>query len=473
MQFQNYKEYYENTTFEVLTDTGYQDFKGLLVTDTSNTVKIITTKTEIECTSDHKIYYCEDSYKLAKDFAVGDTIMCEYGIDSVVEVVFCDKKVDVYDLLHVSNGHRYYSSLVLNGNCVYLDEFAWVENDVDFYTSTYPTVSSGTNSKIIITSTPKGMNQFYKIFTDARDGRNTYKAYHVHWSEHPARDQAWADNQISNTSPEKFAVEFGCAFMGSSGTLIKGTKLECLRHETPIRTSDDEFVMVYEEPVEGKKYVTVVDTAEGTGNDYSAIVVVDVSCTPFKVVFRYRDNTIAPVFFASVVNMVAKKYNLSLLVVENNNASGAIVCRELWFEHEYDNMLTTKVKENENVAGGSKTSIGIRTTKRTKSVGCTTLKNYIENDILIPVDFVIISELSTFVRNGNSYEAEKGKNDDLAMCLVIFSWLTTQDYFKELTDVDAKTVMMNEVNDYSKVLGFISNGTSPAGNTHSVDNVPV
>lgn len=459
MIFENYKEYYENNTFEVLTDTGYQDFKGLLVTDTNSTVKIITTKTEIECTLDHKIYYCEDSYKLAKDFCVGDTIMCEYGIDFVVGVAVYNKSVDVYDLLHVSNGHRYYNSLILNDNCCYLDEFAWVENDNEFYTSTYPTVSSGKNSKIIITSTPNGLNLFYKIFTEAKNLENSYKAYHVHWNEHPDRDQKWADAQIANTSPEKFAVEFGCAFLGSSGTLIKGTKLEHLTHEKPISTSDDGTMAVYAEPVEGRVYVSVCDCAEGGGGDASAMIVVDITETPFKVVLRYADNTISPTNYASVINAVSLKYNNALCVVENNSSSGAIVCRELWFEHEYENLLKTKVENSENKAGGAKTKVGVSTTKKTKSVGCTTLKGLIENDVLLPVDIQAIQELSTFVKVNNSYQAEKNKKDDVVMCMVIFAWLTTQDYFNDLTDADAKSAVAEVTSDdYTHLLGFVSNG---------------
>lgn len=449
-------------TFKIMSEDGYVDFNGVSrvkVTD-ADAVKITVNNTETYTfTVDHVLY--TSTGEITAGSVVVDTLLDDNNVVTAVEAVKYTGYV--YDIISVDNERSNFivgiNVKINSSNCVYLDEFAWVENDNEFYTSTYPTVSSGKNSKIIITSTPNGLNLFYKIFTEAKNLENSYKAYHVHWNEHPDRDQKWADAQIANTSPEKFAVEFGCAFLGSSGTLIKGTKLEHLTHEKPISTSDDGTMAVYAEPVEGRVYVSVCDCAEGGGGDASAMIVVDITETPFKVVLRYADNTISPTNYASVINAVSLKYNNALCVVENNSSSGAIVCRELWFEHEYENLLKTKVENSENKAGGAKTKVGVSTTKKTKSVGCTTLKGLIENDVLLPVDIQAIQELSTFVKVNNSYQAEKNKNDDVVMCMVIFAWLTTQDYFNDLTDADAKSAVAEVTSDdYTHLLGFVSNG---------------
>lgn len=254
-------------------------------------------------------------------------------------------------------------------------------------------------------------------------------------------------------------LSHNCSFQGSAGTLIKGRKLEQLASMRPIRESKE--IKVYEEPIEGHKYVAIVDTAEGVGQDYSVVNIIDVSQVPYKQVFVYRDNNTVPKLFAPIAAKCAKKYNTALLIVESNNASGGIVTHDLWYDIEYENMLMSKIEDAENVAGGAKSVPGIRTTKRTKSTGCSFLKDLVESDQITINDKETISELSTFIRRNGTYMAERNKHDDIAMTLVIFAWFTQEPYFEEETGIIANSELQDALlnsNAMDEVFGFISNG---------------
>ena len=353
-------------------------------------------------------------------------------------------------------------------NIVYLDEFAFVENDLEFYTSTYPVITSGTTTKVIISSTPNGMNLFYKMWTDAVEGRSSYVPMRVYWHQHPHRDAAWKAEQLANMSSTQFAQEFDCMFLGSAGTLISGDRLEKLAFKDPIQSNAHLFIQ--EHPIPGKSYVATVDTAEGVGRDYSAISVIDVSSIPYRQVAVYRNNLILPLQFAEVAYSLATRYNEALLLIEANSV-GSIVCNSVWYDYEYENMLTTKVKNQENVVSGSgKITLGIRTTARTKPIGCSSLKALIEGETLLLEDYNTISELSCFITKGKSYAAEKGKTDDIVMTLVMFGWFTTQDYFVEMTDVNVRQAIRANLDAQNSfdLLGFIDNGVDVYEEPHGL-----
>ena len=351
-------------------------------------------------------------------------------------------------------------------NILFLDEFAFVPNHVaeDFFASVYPTISSGTQTKVIIVSTPRGMNHFYRMWHDAERNKNEYLPTDVHWSEVPGRDEAWRLQTIANTSEQQFKVEFECEFLGSVNTLINPAKLRNLVYESP--KTKNAGLDIYENVLEDHNYMITVDVARGLGNDYSAFIVFDITQFPYKVVAKYRNNEIKPMLFPNIIHNVAKGYNNAFLLVEVNDI-GDQVASIIQYDLEYENLLMASMRGRAGqVVGqgfsGKKTQLGVRMTSAVKKLGCSNLKAMMEDDKLLTCDYEIISELTTFAQKHNSFEAEEGCNDDLAMCLVIFAWLVAQDYFKEMTDNDIRKRMYeeqkNQIEQDMAPFGFINDG---------------
>jgi len=339
-------------------------------------------------------------------------------------------------------------------NLVYLDEFAFVANHIQesFFSSVYPTISSGETTKVLITSTPNGLNLFYKLWKDSEEGRNSYHRIDVHWSDVPGRDEKWKEETIRNTSERQFRQEFETEFLGSSNTLIDGSKLRTLIYKDPIETRG--HIKIYHSsivpkrspPTTGRLYAITVDTSRGIDGDYSAFIVFDVTELPYKIVATYRNSEIPVQLYPTYIKQAAEYYNNAIVLVESNDV-GAQVADILHDELEYENVLfTSSSKQNGQyiTMGFSTGSVkGVRTTSTVKRVGCSTLKTLIEHDRLEVNDFDLIEELSRFSQKGNSFEAEEG-HDDLVMCCVLFSWLTTQQYFKEHSNNDIRQNLYNE-----------------------------
>jgi hypothetical protein len=351
-------------------------------------------------------------------------------------------------------------------NILFLDEFAFVPNHIaeSFFASVYPTITSGKNTKVIIVSTPHGMNHFYRMWHDAETGKNGYVFTDVHWSEVPGRDEEWKKQTIANTSEQQFKVEFLCEFLGSVDTLIAPSKLRNFVYDHP--KTRNAGLDVYVDPGENCDYVVTVDVARGVGSDYSAFVVVDITQFPHKVVAKYRDNEIKPMMFPSVIYEVARNYNNAFILCEVNDV-GDQVASILQYDLEYQNILMCSMRGRAGqIVGqgfsGKKTQLGVKMSKTVKKVGCLNLKTMIEEDKLIFNDYEIMSELTTFIQKHNSFEAEEGCNDDLAMCLVIYAWLVCQDYFKELTDQDVRKRLYeeqrNQIEQDMAPFGFVSDG---------------
>ena len=373
------------------------------------------------------------------------------------------------------------SSAVRGGsfNIIMLDEFAYVPAGIaeEFFSSVYPTITSGSSTKVIMVSTPKGLNMFYRYWTDAVEGRNEYVPIEVHWNQVPGRDDEWKKQTIANTSEEQFATEFDCDFIGSSSTLISSHKLKCMTYVTPI-VKNDEGLSVYEKPIENNTYAICVDTSRGQGQDFSAFTVIDMTKTPYKLVAAYRNNRIAPMMFPNAVNAIGKQYNNAHILVEINDIGGQ-VADILHSELEYDNLLMCSVKGRKGQVldggfGKGGTHFGLRTTLVTKRIGCATLKGLIEEDKLIIEDFDTVSELTTFVAKKQSYEADDGHNDDLAMCLVMFGWMTTQPYFSDMMDINIREDLYGEkisqMEEEMTPFGFIDDGNEPEYETDNEGN---
>ena len=360
------------------------------------------------------------------------------------------------------------SSAIRGGsyNIIFLDEFAFVPANIAemFFSAVYPTISSGQKTKMIIVSTPYGMNQFYKLWTDAENKRNDYVPIEVHWSEVPGRDEAWKEATIRNTSPEQFQQEFECEFLGSVNTLISPAKIKNMAYSNPIQSNAG--LDVYENPKKGNTYVCTVDVARGVSKDYSAFVILDVTQMPFKIVAKFRNNEIRPLLFPHTIEKVCKAYNHAHVLVETNDL-GQQIAEALQFELEYDNLLmTTQRGRAGQILGagfsGRGSGFGVKMTKQIKKIGCANIKTLIESDKVFINDFNIIEEMSTFIRKGQSWQADEGSTDDLMMCLVIFGWLSNQPFFKEMTDTNARQMLYEEqqslIEQDMAPFGFVDDG---------------
>ena len=351
-------------------------------------------------------------------------------------------------------------------NILFLDEFAFVPNHVaeQFFASVYPTITSGKSTKVIIISTPNGMNHFYKMWEDARNGKNGYVTNEVHWSQVPGRDAKWKEETMKNTSKRQFAQEFECDFLGSADTLISPAKLQTIPFTDPILSNAG--LDVHKRAEKDHEYIITVDVARGIGGDYSAFVVFDITTLPYQIVAKYRNNEIKPVLFPSVILEVCKEYNNPYILVEVNDIGDSIAAT-LNYDLEYPNVLMCAMRGRAGqVVGqgfsGTKTQLGVKMSITVKKQGCANLKAVIEDDKLSFCDFEILQELTTFIQRKQCWEADDGYHDDLVMCLVLFSWLVMQEYFKEMTDMDVRKRIYeeqrNQIEQDMAPFGFIDDG---------------
>ena len=351
-------------------------------------------------------------------------------------------------------------------NVIFLDEFAFVPNHIaeQFFSSVYPTISSGKKTKVIIISTPHGMNMFYKLWHDAERKANEYVPTEVHWSQVPGRDEVWKEQTIRNTSEQQFRVEFDCEFLGSVDTLISPSKLRIMPYEDPIK--QNRGLAVYEDVKEEHNYIVTVDVSRGIGGDYSAFCVLDTTTLPYTLVARYKNNEIKPIILPNIIVDVAKNYNNAYILCEVNDIGGQ-VADIIQYDLEYENLLMAAMRGRAGQQlgqgfSGKKTQLGVKMSTAVKQVGCSNLKALIEDDKLIIKDYDTIAELTTFIQKGQSFQAEDGCHDDLAMCLVMFAWMAMQEYFKEMHDNDVRARIYADQRDSIEQdmapFGFISDG---------------
>jgi hypothetical protein len=353
----------------------------------------------------------------------------------------------------------------LSVNLLFLDEFAFVENAAEFYTSTYPVVSAGKETKVIITSTANGVgNVFHRLYEGAIQNRNEFKAFRVDWWDVPGRDEKWKKETIANTSEIQFEQEFGNNFHGRSNTLISSDIILGLIPEDPQEFKNN--ISYYEKPEAGHTYVMTVDVSKGRGQDYSTFSVIKVEKEKFKQVCVFRDNMISPMIFPDIIVRVAKLYNEAIVLIENNDV-GQVVCNTVYYDYEYENTFVQSTIK----AGG----IGVTMSKRVKRIGCSNMKDLIEQRRLEIVDSETISEISTFESKGASYQASGGNHDDLVMNIVLFSWFISSDAFANVLDMDLKSLLyqdrIKEIEDDLLPFGFIDNGSDSNGVSESLNKV--
>ena len=328
-------------------------------------------------------------------------------------------------------------------NWLYIDEAAIIPNNVadEFFASVYPTISAGETTKILLTSTPLGYNHFWKFWNEAEKGTNGFVSHFIPYTDIPGRDEAWAEQQLKLLGELKFTQEVLCDFLGSSNTLINARTIATLSSKDPLyENPEGNGVDIYEDPKENHYYCITVDTARGIGGDYSAFVVFDITEMPYKVVAKYRNNKIAPMLYPNVIAKVGEDYNKAFVLVETNDIGGQVV-EILHEEIEYDNIFSTVTEKSRQYVSpgfGKSTRLGVNTSKQVKRQGCFNFKSLMEEKKLLVFDADIIGEISTFVEKGNTYKADEGYNDDCVMCMVLFGWLSTMPFFKELVDVNTR-----------------------------------
>lgn len=373
--------------------------------------------------------------------------------------------------IEFSNNSRIISSATsgssirgMSVNVLFLDEFAFVENDARFYTSTYPVVTSGKSTRVIITSTANGLgNVFHKIWEGAVQSTNEYKPFRVDWWDVPGRDEAWKQQTIANTSELQFDQEFGNNFHGTGNTLINANTLLRLKAKQPIYSMNG--VNVYETPIkkyldednkiahDDHAYMMFVDVAKGRGQDYSTFNIIDITTRPFRQVATYRDNMVSPLLFPDIIQKYAKIYNNALVVIENND-QGSVVCNGLYYDLEYENVFSTSSVKSDG--------IGVFMDKKVKRIGCSNMKDLVEQSKLEIVDAETIVEASVFVAKGQSYEAVDGMHDDLIMNLVLFGWFAATPMFNEAMDSNMRSLIYaqqaKQIEDEVLPFGFISDG---------------
>lgn len=446
---------------KILSEGKFRKFDGFQSMGVRQTVVLNFEDTKIECTDDHQFLRDDGKWIEAKDIQVGDTFNGHSFLNRTQ-----GKETVVYDAINVRGTHSFYAEGLTAHNCslLYIDEAAFVPNWDEFFSSVYPTISSGKTTKLFYTSTPNGLNHYYYICEGAKTKKNGFGYIEVPWHEVPGRDDKWYNETLAsmNFDYEKFAVEFECQFLGSSGTLISGSALKQLEDRIPMMAKGD--IKKYEDPMQDGKYILIADVSRGKGLDYSAFQVIDITQMPYRQVCTFRSNMITPIEYAEIIFRVAKTYNEAMVLVEINDI-GQQVADLLYQDYEYENVIQT---ENAGAGGkristgGKKSEIGVRTTKTVKAIGCSTLKLLIEQKQLMIVDKQTISELSTFSKKKGSYEAEPGNNDDLVMGLVLFAWLTNQQYFKELTDIHTLKELRDrtneEIDNEMLPFGFVDTG---------------
>jgi hypothetical protein len=351
-------------------------------------------------------------------------------------------------------------------NWLYIDEAAIIPNNVadEFFASVYPTISAGETTKILLTSTPLGYNHFWKFWNEAEKGANGFKHHFIPYTEIPGRDEKWAEEQFKLLGELKYNQEVLCEFLGSSNTLINARTIAQLSSKEPIFYNED-GLSLYENPQEDHYYCITVDTARGIGGDYSAFVVTDITEMPYKVVATYRNNKVAPLLYPEIINKLGRDYNNAYILIENNDIGGQVV-EILHEEIEYENIFTTVTEKSRQYVTpgfGRSTRLGVNTSKQVKRQGCFTFKSLMEEKKLLIFDAEIIHEISTFIEKGQGYQADEGYHDDLVMCMVLFGWLSTMPFFKELVDVNTREGL------YTKEMKSISQDLTPFIHTKSND----
>lgn len=444
-----------SNTWTVLTDTGWSEFSGVKVSIAKSFIELrLSCGLVLKCTPGH-LLMTTNGWKRVESINHYDLLKTTNGYSSIVSVKLISGGL-AYDIINVAENSRYYTNNILSHNC---DEMAFIPTNIaeEFMTSVFPVLSSGKETKIFITSTPRGMNTFYKLWTDAENNRNGFVPIRIVWSENPDRDEEWLEEQRKNLGEVKFCQEILTEFHGSARTLVSGRKLSEVPFFDPIFSNNK--LKLYKKPIPGNSYICTVDTSRGQHLDYSAFIIFDVTKMPYEVVATFKDNTISTMSYPFMIMNTCKQYNDAYCLIEINDIGGEIA-NVIFYEFEYTNVYFT-FKDTLSEGQGYP---GVRTTKKVKSIGCSVLKDMVESDQLILNSYDIIEELNGYSAKGASYAADDVLiNDDLCACLFLFSWLTKQQLFSDIANINVRAVLAEKNEAYimeqMTPFGFISDGT--------------
>lgn len=356
-------------------------------------------------------------------------------------------------------------------NMIVLDEFAFLPKNIadEFFTSVIPTISSGETTKIAILSTPKGMNHFYKLWTETEKKQTNFKPLEIKWNDVPGRDAAFKKRMLESFGGDvtRWLQEFEADFIGTSNTLISPTTIKNLVFDKPIGQTQV-GVTIYEQPIPDHTYFMCVDTAEGKGLDYHAFTVMDITSIPFNVVARFRNNVLSELLLPDIIYQMAKIYNEAFVLIETRSL-GASVSGQLFYELEYPNILAAEPRGRNGLVltNFRDKNRGLSTSAQSRAIGCSRMKVLVESGQLLFKDFEIIEELSNFVLIRDKFQADEGYHDDLVMTMIMFSWASSTAFFKELTNVNIKDVFhdkLKEIQDNLVPFGFIVGSADDFGN---------
>lgn len=470
-------DFFDTEKMKILSSEGFKSFEGFVCQGISESLFKVSFVSErsIKATGNHRFLMENKEYKECKDLQIGDKL----SGDTVSSIEQIENEL-VYDAVNVEDVHNYYTNGVISHNCnfLYIDEVSIIPATVAdaFFTATYPTIFAGTTTKIVLTSTPLGLNHFWKFWTEAENKINGFKPVKVEYHQHPNRDEKWAAEQRKLLGDLKFNQEVLCSFHGSSTTLIETSVLQRLATKRPIYEQNN--LLIYQDPETLKipdepepQFLILVDTSAGVGGDANAFSVIRIDKIPYELVAVFRDNKISPLIFPSIIHRVALKFNKALVLVEINSTEQ--IAHILRHEIDYENILYVahNKKHGQHISIGSKASAGIRMDRRTKRIGCSMLKDLIEQNKLMIHDYETIYELSSFIQHPNgTYSAEDGFHDDLVMPLVMFGWLTQDAYFQDLTNIEIRKKLFEQrlqtIEDDMLPIGFLVNGIDDPANPY-------
>ena len=463
--------------YKVLTENGWSDFSGIKLSQSNKIINLtFSDNSTLSCTHEHLIKLNNGSFKTAIELDFND--ITSTGV-KLHHKEYNHVYENVYDLINVSNGNEYITNNVTSHNCVFIDECAFIPNNVwdEFYMSVYPVIESGKETKIMMVSTPKGLNHFYKLWKDAERGRNLYKPFKITWRDVPGRDEAWKERTIQNTGERQFMQEHEVNFLGSSNTLFDMQKIELIDPIDPVIDDIDNFTKIYKEPQENHIYLSIVDVSEGKDQDSSVIMVFDITKEPFEQVAVFSSNSISLMLFPFYINQLCNKYNSSFVLVENNSI-GTSVTNDLFNDFSYENILYTHKDVNNKIVidqgENDSSEMGIRMTKSVKKQGCNNIKEIFESGKLIINDMDTVNQMSTFIRKNTSYAADESAraHDDLVMCLVHFGYAIKQMMFKELLRNNiTKNIADMKIKNEKMFHGFINDGFNTSAITNDTDDI--
>jgi len=426
------KEYkvYKNTQFEILTDEGFKDFRGLIVGKNNDRVKLtFTDGISLICTPKHKLSKKDvNNFVYVKDISIGDVV---YGNKEIREIEEYSSDDLVYEILHVNDNHRYFTNGILTKNCLVIDEMAFIPDHImqEFWNSVIPVISSSQATKLFVVSTPNGAgNLFHKIYSGAERGDPAFSEWNherVDWWEIPGRGKKWLADITSALAAEgkSFDQEFGCKFLETGHSAIDADLIDLFRSisRSPISTFEDGHYKIWTLPDPTHLYAIGVDVGEGIGQAASVAQVLDVTdLASIELVASYHNNLIDPFHFGEVLYKMTGQWGKPMLAIERNNCGGQVI-DALKQTHSYHNIIDHAPKTMAS-HGNYYSRLGIYSHTNSKYQGITNMRYWVNSLKSVRIyDIGLVQELETFVRYPNgTWKGKQGDYiyDDRVMALV-------------------------------------------------------